>query len=338
MKWLKTNGTTLAMALVLSLVTVGLLTDPEQDETRRTPNVRFSPDIRSDVRSTVGSLEFWVNDNRHTDYIPVAVSGNETDVQSALQNLICQPVIDRARFPDDPAARETKFGITAKDFNLPADLVGRIRIRPFELKITFAPLWRTKLPIEVSPAAIEDAKDSRYRVDAVRAVPPSIFVQIPVDKLSSLTSLPIRPLRIEGRTKSFVTEGSLNLDLPDMKDVKRLENFFIEVDLSLIQSKIELEGIPLHLSAPPIPGHTVELIDKLAIKVAVEGPEDLLKALREKPEHIHVYVKLDLKNWTLGNNSLEIRCEVPEQFRKNQVRVSLAPGAPILAQVMVTKS
>jgi hypothetical protein len=338
-KWLKKNGMTLGMSLLLSLVTVGLLSEPEKDRTHRTQNVTFSPDIRDEVRSDFGSIVFEVNGNKHTTNVPVTMSGNETDVLSAFQNLVCQPILDRSKFPfDDSSVRDIKLDITKKDFNLPADLAAKVDIRPFEMKVLFAPMWRIKLPLEVSRSDIEDTKDSRYRVEAVRAIPPSIWVRLPVDKLSVLTSLPIKPIRIEGRTKTFQVEGSLNMELPDLKDVRRLETFTVEVELSLIHSNTQLEGIQLSLSAPPIPGHKVELIDRLEVRVNVEGPEDLLRTLREKPELIHVYVKLDPKNWTIGSNPLGIRCEVPEEFRKNQVRVSLAPGEPAVAQVQVTRN
>jgi hypothetical protein len=260
-------------------------------------------------------------------------------VLSAAQNLTCQPILDRSKFPsDDPTAREIRIKIEDKDFNLPPDLARRIRIQSFELTVKFSPMVKTKLPLDVSPSVIEDAKDSRYRVDAVRAVPPSIYVLLPVDKLSTLTSLPIRPIRIEGRTKSFQIEGALNRDLPELKDVRVRDIFYIDVELSLIQSKADMENVPLHLSAPVIPGHKVELVERFAVKVSIEGPEDLLKALREKPENLHVYVKLDSGKWTLGSNSLGIKCEVSEEFRKNQVRAYLAVGEPGTAQVQVTKN
>lgn len=331
MKWLAINGTTIAMAVVLSLLTIGLLTKPEvgADDQPVTLTARFIPEVKAQV----GSLEFWVDNKRYTDTIPVTVSGDRAQI--SVITLTCQPFLDQSKFSDDPAVRETTVEITHKDFNLPSDLANRIRINPFPLRITYAPMVTKMLPIEASALDIEDAKDSRYRIDAVRAMPPTIKVRLPVDKALTLKSIPIRPIRISGRTKSFDIEGFINTDLPDLKDVRKQESFWIAVELSAIPFKAELEGVRLFLSSPHIPAHKAELVDRMTFKVVLEGPQDVVE--RIKQDQVHVYVKLD---WTPdsqpGTYPLPVRVELTDDVLRKMVRVALAPGEPIAAAVQVT--
>jgi hypothetical protein len=334
-RWFATNGTTIAMAVVLSLLTIGLLTkpDPRADDRPVTLNARFIPEVKAQV----GSLEFWVDNKRYTDTIPVTVSGDQAQI--SVIALTCQPFLDQSKFSDDPAVRETTVDITHKDFNLPADLANsnRIRIKPFQLRITYAPMVTKMLPVEVSPLDIEDAKDSRFRVDAVRAMPPTIKVRLPVDKALTLKSLPIRAIRISGRTKSFDIEGFINTDLPDLKDVRKQESFWIAVELSPIPFRAELEGVRLFLSKPEITGHRAELVDRMTFKVVLEGPQDVVE--RIKQDQVHVFVKLDWGPESQpGTYPLPVRVELTDDVQRKLVRVSLAPGEPIAAAVQVTRN
>jgi hypothetical protein len=329
-KWLKTNWTTMAMAVTLSLLTVGMLTTPGEDDPPVTLTARFLPEVRAQV----GSLEYWVDGKRYTDRIPVLVSGDKAQI--LVIDLVCKPILDEAKFPADPAVRETTVEITAKDFDLTDDMARRIRILPVNVKITFAPMMTKMLTVEVSPADIQDSQGARFRVDAVRAIPPEIKVRLPVDKAATLKSLPIRPIRISGRTTSFTTEGRLNTDIPDLKDARALEPFLVAVDLSPVQYQKEMPGVPLFLSCPPIPGQRAELIDRLTFKVILDGPQDLVEKM--KPEQVHVYVKLD---WTpdtaAGNYQLPIKCELADESLRKLVQVKVAPGEPIMASVQVNR-
>lgn len=333
MRWFTVNGTTVAMALVLSLLTIGLLTKPEPGEDGKSLKLtaRFLPEVRAQV----GSLEFWVEGKQYTDSIPVTVSGD--NAQITVLSLTCQPILDQSKFSEDPAVRETTVMISHKDFNLPPDLANRIGIKEFPLRITYAPMVTKMLPLEVSALDIEDAKDNtRFRVDGVRAMPPTIKVRLPVDKALTLKSLPIRPIRIQGRNRSFEIEGYLNTDLPDLKDVRKQEPFWIGVDLVAIQHRAELGGVKLFLSYAPLPGYKADLIDRMEYKVVLEGPQDLVEKV--KPEQLHVYVKLDLTPESQsGTYPLPVRCEVADEALRKLVRVYLAPGEAILAAVQVTK-
>jgi hypothetical protein len=284
-KWLKTNWTTIAMAVTLSLLTVALLTNPGEDNPPLDLTARFLPEVRAQV----GSLEYWVGNKRWTDRIPVTVSGDRAQI--LVIDLVCKPILDEAKFPADPAVRETTVELTAKDFDLTDDIARRIRILPVILKIMFAPMMTKMLPVDATPADIQDSQGARFRIDAVRAIPPEIKVRLPVDKAATLKSIPIRPIRMAGRRDSFTTEGRINTDIPDLKDAKALDLFLVAVDLSPIQFQKEMPGVPLFLSCPPIPGQRAELIDRLVFKVILDGPQDVVEKM--KPEQVHVYVKLD---------------------------------------------
>src|SRR5688572_16691804 len=125
MKWLAANWATVAMAVVLSLVTVGLLTKPGEDD----PPVLLIANFRPEVKAQVGSLEFYVDDKHYTTEIPVTVWAARPQI--SVIRLTCAPLLDESKFSSDPTVRRTFVDITAKDFNLPPDLAGRIRIKPF---------------------------------------------------------------------------------------------------------------------------------------------------------------------------------------------------------------
>lgn len=332
MKWLGTNWTTLAMAVILSLVTVGLLTKPSEVDTRIL-TVPFKPQVLAQAQ--FGSLQYWVDNKEVTDFVPVTVTAVRSDLIG--MTLICQPILDVSRFPTDVTLRETTIEITPKDFNLTPDMTRDIRITNFKMKIAFAPMTTMELPLQASPLDVLDSQGSRYRVESVRAIPPLIKVRLPIDKAASLTSLPIRPIRIAGRTETFTTPGFINTDIPDLRDVRKQEDFNIKVELSLIQHKDEVDGISLHLSRPEIPGHKAELIDKMTFKVVLSGPEDMVRMLKENPDLINVYVKLDRTLWKEGMYQVPVKCDVAEEFRKD-VKIQLAAGEPLFASVRVTRS
>ncbi|HZN62093.1 MAG TPA: hypothetical protein VFC90_06775 [Planctomycetota bacterium] len=334
MTWLKLNYMTLAMAIVLSLLTVGLLTEQGENEEPFPLSARFLPE----VKAPVGSVEYWLDDKSFQpdrDRIPVTVSGASS--QLGFLELVCRPILDESRFPGDSEARETKIQITSKDFDLTTDLAKRIQITPFFLRITYAPMRSLKLPIRVSAADIQEV-DSRFRVEGVRAIPPDIYVRLPVDKVDKVKSLAIKPIRAAGQIDSFNVEGRINTDLTDLKDVKAEPGvgFVIAVELKEVPFQMEMAGVPLHLSCPPLQGSKAELVDRLTLKVVLAGPKDVVEKIR--PEQVHVYVKVD---WTAdmqsGEPAFPIRCEVVDEALRKLVRVSLAPGEPILAPVRITK-
>jgi hypothetical protein len=322
------------MAAILSLVTVGLLTKPSGVETRPL-TVPFKPQVLRDAQEKVGSLQYWVNDEEVTDFVPVTVTANPNALYGIT--LICQPVLNAEKFPSDVTLRETTIDITPKDFNLTSDMTADIRISSFKLKITFAPMTTRELPLQTSPLDVSDSMRSRYRVESVRAIPPVIKVRLPVDKAETLTSLPIKSVRIAGRTETYLTQGFINTDIQELKDVRRMEDFWIRVELSLIQETEEVDGIPLYFLHPDIPEHKAELIDKMTFKVVLSGPEDMVRVLTEKPDLINVYVKLDRSLWKEGIHQVPVKCDVAEEFRKD-VKIQLAAGEPLFASVRVTRN
>ena len=337
MRWFTANATTIGMAIVLSLLTIGLLTKPEEDEVTLLLTATFLPDIRT---QQFGSLEFSREDGSTIaasgDFM-VSVSGPAAQVHTGLR-LTCQPILDESKFSND--TRETTIRITVKDFNLPADPSNRITIKPFNLKIRYAPMVTKLFPIQASVEDIMDRNEApRFRVDAVRAIPPEIPVRLPVDKAERLTALPIMPIRMKGRTSSYMIEGAINRTGPDLKDAKARETFMIAIDLSPIREQAAVKDVPLFLSSPPIPGCRVELIDKMTYTVVLEGPRDLLDQLVQKPELIHVFARLVWRaNSEPGTYSVAVQCELVDESLRKQVKVSLAPGEPPIAGVKVTRN
>ena len=83
--------------------------------------------------------------------------------------------------------------------------------------------------------------------------------------------------------------------------------------------------------------HKVELVDQMKFTVRLTGTADMIRALKERPELISVYARLDKNYWKEGIHQIPVRCDLPEEFRK-EVTVQLAPGEPILASVRVIRS
>jgi len=250
--------------------------------------------------------------------------------------LTCQPILDESKFPSDESIRETTYEITSKDFNLTSELAVRIKIRPLVVKITYSPMVNRVLPVDVTENDIIDAKDVPVRINSIRAMPPQIGVRLPVDKVNTLKSVKIRPIRIAGRNAYFETEGRINRELPDFKDVSTRETFTIAIDLSVIPFQTKLEGVPLHLSCVPTPGLKADLIDRPVFTVQLDGPKELLE--RIKADQVHVYVKLDWTPATEPNDyPLPIRCELADEVLRKSVRATLVPGQPVMAAVRVTR-
>jgi hypothetical protein len=333
MKWLNANWTTLVMASLLSLVTVVLLSEPSE-EVRLIIPANFEPDVRADV----GSLEYSLDGSKVTTRVQVTLTAENAEI--APRELTCRPILEGGVFPPDPTKRETLYKVEAKDFILTPEQKKRISIEPFWIKINYAPIMERDLPIDVSIRDIRGAEDSPYRVERVRAFPPEIKVRLPVDRAETLKSLAVRPVTIKGREESFTVTGALNSDHPDMKDVRaaRDQQFLIAVDLRLVEHEKTLEGIPLQLCHLPLPPDVrVDLVDKPVLRIVVDGPKDVVEKVR--PEQILAFVNVQwAPGWAPGQQGFPIRVDVKDDALRKQVRVSLLPGEPIMALVLVTRT
>lgn len=329
MKWLKSNYTTLLGAILLSLLTVGMLKDPGEVAPPLQVRLKFNPRVLADV----GSLQYRVDGKIQTDTIPVWVTGDPAQIQAINLTLTCRPSLDESKFDPDPAKYETSIVVTADDIDLSSDLAKRIHVQPVTVAITYARLVLVNLPVKATAADVHDSRGARFRIDAVTVEPPEIKAKIPANQVNAIKELPIKPIRIGVRTSTFRVQGEINTDIVD---VKSPEPFFVTVELSPIQFNMTMENVPLFLSCPPMPGMRAELLDKPAIRVVLDGRQDIVEKL--KPEQVHVYVKLD---WTPasrpGDFSLSIRYELPDEALRKSVRVSLAPGEPNIAVVRVTQ-
>lgn len=330
MTWLKANGTTLVMAVVLSLLTVGMLTDKAEETPPVTLNASFIPLIKAEV----GSLQYRVDGKLYTDTIPVQVSGDRAQIQ--VLRLSCTPILDESRFDADTTVRQTRITVTKEDFNLPPDVASRIQIRSVTIDVTYSRLIRRTLPIQVSPSDVE-GRNPKFRIDAVTAEPSELTVKMPADKLNVIRELPIKPIRTGGRTPPrFTVQGELNTDLEDMKEVKAQQLFSVTVELSTIQHRAQREGIQVHLSTSPIEGLSAKIVDPRMVKVILEGPQDLVESVRS--DQIHVFVRLD---WTAdhpaGEITLPLQCDMSNESLRKSIRVTLDPGGPLVALVQVTR-
>ena len=328
MKWLKNNYTTLAMAVILSLLTVGMLKEPGEEVPPVTVTSKFEPRVLAEV----SSLQYRVDGKLLEGTIPILVSGDPAQVQAVHLTLTCRPTLDESKFDPDPSKYETSVVVTAEDFALPSTLAKRINIRPVTVMITYARLVPVFLPVKATVADVQDARNPRFRVDSVTVEPPEIKARIPANQVNLIKELPIKPIRIGLRTSTFRVQGEINPEVVDAKS----EPFFVTVELSPIESNRAMEKVPLFLSCPPMPGLRAELIDKFDYKVVLDGPQNLLERL--KPDQVHVYVKLD---WTAdthpGDYQVAVRCDLADEALRKSIRVRIEPGQPIMATVRVTR-
>lgn len=329
MKWLKSNYTTLAMAVILSLLTVGMLMEPGEEVPPVTVTAKFDPRLLADV----GSLQYRVDGKLLEGTIPILVSGDPAQVQAVHNTLTCRPTLDESKFDPDLAKYETSIVVTAEDFALPPTLEKRINIRPVTVAITYARLVPVTLPVKATAADVQDASNPRFRVVSVTVEPPEIKAKIPANQVNLIKELPIKPIRIGLRTSTFRIQGEINPEVVEAKS----EPFFVTVELSPIESNRTMDKVPLFLSYTPLPGLHAELIDRFEYKVVLDGPQNLLERL--KPDQVHVYVKLD---WTADTEARDyqvaVRCDLADEALRKAIRVRLEPGQPIMATVRVTRS
>jgi hypothetical protein len=313
------------MALLLAFLTWALLTDVPSADPPIIINAKFQPD----VQAKVGSLRFYVGEARITDEIPVSVS-------QTIQ-LTCRPVLDEGKFPKDRDIGDFTIELTDRDFNIPADAARQIRIRPLKLRIEYARLIDKVLPIQVSADDVADKPRHGFRVDAVRANPPQIQVRLPANRVSDLASLAIKPIRVWQRTASFTSPGEINGELPEQKEVRALEPFYVEVDISPVQFQMEKADVPVFLSTPPLKDHTAALAEPRAVRVILEGPKEIVETIRA--DQLHVYARLEWSPASRpGNLTLPLKCDIADEALRRSVKIKLHPDEKPQVLVRVTRN
>ena len=135
-KWLGAHGTTIAVAVLLAVVTVGLLRSGRKHE--QDPSVLLIARFRPEIKAPVESLEYFVDGKRYTTEIPVTVWAARPQI--SVIRLTCAPVLDEATFAAGAAARETTVKITAEDFDLTPEQEKKVRIKPFTVLVKFTPV------------------------------------------------------------------------------------------------------------------------------------------------------------------------------------------------------
>ncbi|HTF55923.1 MAG TPA: hypothetical protein VK661_01525 [Planctomycetota bacterium] len=329
MKWLSNNYGTMAMAFFLSLVTVVVLTKRPDAETQVTIYAQFTPVVRADVTS----LRYVADNQEVTDRILVTISGDRPQIE--VIQLTCRPILDEGKFPSDPSKRQIILQLTSHDFGITAEMAKRITVQNVTLRIQYSRFEVKSLPIRVLLTDLVDRPKAGFKVEGVRAVPPEIKVRLPAD--NAIKALPIRPIRISGRSASFVAPGDLDNENPDLREVKAQESFTVEVDVVPVQFQLELPDVPVFLSSPPLTGHAVDLLEPKSVRVILEGPEEIVKSVH--PEQLHVFVKLDWPPGArTGDYSLPIRCDVADDALRRVVRVRLHTGERSTALVRVAKT
>jgi hypothetical protein len=319
----------MAMAFFLSLVTVVVLTKRPDAETQVTIYAQFTPVVRADVTS----LRYVADNQEVTDRILVTISGDRPQIE--VIQLTCRPILDEGKFPADPAKRQITLQLTSHDFGITAEMAKRITVQPVTLRIHYSRFEVKSLPVRVLSTDLVDRPKAGFKVEGVRAVPPEIKVRLPAD--NAIKALPIRPIRISGRSASFVAPGDLDTENSDLREVKAQEAFTVEVDIVPVQFLLELGDVPVCLSKPTLAGIAAELLEPKAVRVILDGPEEVVKSVH--PEQLHVFVKLDWPPGAKpGDFSFPIRCDVADEALRRVVRVRLHTGERATAVVRVTKT
>ena len=324
MKWLPPNLGTLGMALLLSLLTWALLSDVPGAAPPVTINAKFEPEIQAKV----GSLRYNVGDLQITDEIPVTVS--------QFIQLTCRPVLDEGRFPREKDVGEITIDLTDRDFNIPPDTARQIRIKPIKLRISYARFVDRALPIQVSTSDIADKPRPGFRVDAVRANPPQIKVRLPADRVTDIAYLPIKPVRAWGRSSTFTAQGEIDTQVSGLQEVRPLESFYIEVEISAVQFQMEKADVQVYLSTPVMNDHLASLVEPRPVRVLLEGPKEMVESIRT--DQLHVYVKLEWGPGSRpGDQNLPLRCEIADETLRRTVKIRLHPDEKPQALVRVTR-
>jgi len=323
-KWLPPNLGTLAMALLLSLLTWALLKDAPGAGPSLLINAKFEPEVEANV----GSLKYFVGDLQIKDEISVTVS--------QVVQLTCRPILDEGRFPRDRDIGEFTIELTDRDFNIPPDTARQIRIRPIKLRVSYARFREMVLPIQVSTADIAYKPRPGFRVDAVRANPPQIKVRLPANRVSETAYLPIKPVSVSGRSSTFTAQGEIDTAQSGLEEVRPQEWFYLEVEISPVQFQMEKADVQVYLSTPPMSEHSAILVEPRPVRIMLEGPKEIVESIRT--DQLHVYVKLEWGPGSrTGDQTLPLRCEIADETLRRTVKIRLHPEEKGQALVRVSR-
>lgn len=163
-----------------------------------------------------------------------------------------------------------------------------------------------------------------YQVDKVEIFPSSIEVTGNDDLLEGLTSLPSEVIDIAGKSEDIYT--TLKLLAPEGVTLLTVDTISLIIRISEIMEKAAFENKSVELRNLPN-GLKVENFEEIR-NVEMLVPYNTISTLTAS----HVKLYIDLSDLTSGEHELKIQCEVPEEFRAEEIIIENDTATVIMVE------
>lgn len=150
-----------------------------------------------------------------------------------------------------------------------------------------------------------------YQVEEVEIYPETVEVTGNDDLLAGLTSLPSEVIDIAGKNEDVYT--TLKLLAPEGVTLLSVDTISLIIRISEIMEKAQFQEQSVELRNMP-KGYSVEDFEEIR-NVEMLVPYNTISTLTES----HVKLFIDLADLTAGEHELKIQCEVPEEFRAEEI-------------------
>jgi len=212
------------------------------------------------------------------------------------------------------------FALTAGDFELPARF--RIKgIEPERAQVRLDRLVEKVLPVKY---VLEGEPRPGYRVDSVNITPREVNITGPAERLSEMSEINTLPIRVTGRSVSFVATGFLE----PIPGAVRMDPNSVGLYLALSpQHKVRrFSGVSIRVMSAAGVMEGV-LLDPPEVTVFIKGPERDLDNL--SPARLAAYV--EVMGLGAGSYDLPVKFQTPpgttlENTEPAVVKVKIEPS------------
>jgi len=150
-----------------------------------------------------------------------------------------------------------------------------------------------------------------YQVEKVEIFPESVEVTGSDDLLEGLTSLPSEVIDIAGKDEDVYT--TIKLLAPEGVTLLTADTISLIIRITEIMEKASFEAQNVELRNIP-DGLSVEAFEEIR-NVEMLVPYNTISTLTES----HVKLYIDLSDLSAGEHELKIQCEVPVEFRADEI-------------------
>lgn len=163
-----------------------------------------------------------------------------------------------------------------------------------------------------------------YQVEEVEIFPENVEVTGSDDLLEGLTSLPSEVIDIAGKSEDVYT--TIKLLSPEGVTLLTTDTISLIIRISEIMERAEFTEQNVELRNIPA-GFSIEEFEEFR-NVEMLVPYNTISTLTES----HVKLYIDLSDLTAGEHELKIQCEVPEEFRAEEIIIENDTATVIMVE------